>query len=101
MPSLDSYLETCKVSDAAAQEILAAYNAIEEPHWNGNSPVRHEVHSQSLVDQPYSDTLSHQVSYGEAVKLRKGHGIIARILRDAGVCTGDVAVQPACDDFDL
>lgn len=101
MLEVDSYIETARLGDVAAQEILAAYNSIDEPHWDGNCPVRHEVHAPSLADQPFSNTLAHQISYGEALKLRKGHGIIATILQEAGVCTGDVAVQPACDDFDL
>ena len=90
-----------RLGDVAAQEILEAYKSIEEPHWSDNSPLRHEVHAPSLVGQPFSNTLIYEVSYGEAVKLRKGHGIIATVLQQSGVCTGDVAAQPACDDFDL
>jgi hypothetical protein len=89
------------LADVAAQEILEGYRALNGQHWVGDKPIPHEFHVSSLEGVPYSPELTAAVSYGETVKLRKGHGIIAAIFCHASVCTGEVRVQPACDDFDL
>lgn len=102
MAGITEYIEACRIGDAAAEEILNAYDAIEEPKWRENDrPVTFRVAAPSLVDVPMSNALLCQVGYGEKVALRKGHGIIAVILQERGICTGEVDVQPACDDFDL
>lgn len=91
-----------EVAEAAAQEILEGYRELNGQHWQGDTPVSHRLQISSLEGVPHSSELTHAISYDETTKLRRGHGIIiASIFCQASVCTGEVAVQPALDDFDF
>lgn len=103
-----------EVASTVAREIKDAFREHEGPKWyideEGNerpnkltvvSPTLTGSRREELEWYAHDPGIEHAISY-EPGNLRKGAGIILRHLESIeGEFTGNVGVQPACDDFDL
>lgn len=99
------------LASTVAREIAAAFRSHSPQYYkddNGEErPVQFVVHSPSLAGQNFRtiDSLiynfGHAVAYGEKTPLRRGFGIISRLVVENGVYTGAVEVQAAMDDYDM
>lgn len=102
--------EAIAFATTIAQEIADAFQE-HSPHFETidgkEKPTRFTVVSASLKDQSVQALESlvygfaHSVSYGSTVRLRKGFGIIAKLIQAEGVYTGEVQVQAALDEYDI
>lgn len=103
--------EQHELAVSVASEIAEAFKG-RSPHYRMDErgeerPVSHTIVAPSLAKKSYSELNSggrnfeHEVSYNDAVALRKGRGIIASLEISGGAYTGTVHAQAAMDDYDL